>query len=238
MRLAQMQSEFVASVSHALKTPLAKIQLFAETLESGRVSSPDRAMLYQRRIGIQARKLGQLIGALLDFNKFEAGAGRYPLEEVDLRSVLRSAIEPFEDELAQEGYRTDIVLPEERVSVLANGEALQHLFRNLIGNAIKYSPDERFLRIAVSTADGYALTEVTDHGIGIPRREQPKIFRKFYRGGRAVAMAISGSGIGLAIVNHVARVHNGRVSVTSVPGQGSTFKVRLKIIAESPAVQG
>jgi two-component system phosphate regulon sensor histidine kinase PhoR len=233
MLLAHMKSEFVASVSHDLKTPLAKIQLFAETLESGRVRSPEKAETYYRVIGAQARKLSIMIGELLDFSKIESGVREYPLEELDLCAVLRSALEMFEDELSRGRFTADISIPDIEVPVLANGEGLQQLFSNLISNALKYSPAERFLRVSLSTANGWARIELTDHGIGIPRGEQQKIFGKFYRGKGAVAMAATGSGIGLAIAENVVNAHEGTISVNSVPGQGSTFVVDLPLLPES-----
>lgn len=238
VRLAEMKSEFVSSVSHELKTPLAKIQLYAETLESGRARTPEKAAAYQRVISAQARKLSQLIGALLDFSKIEDGVRRYALEEIDLRSVLRASIEMFDHELSQDGYVVETVLPPTEVSVLGNGEGLQQLFGNLISNALKYSSTERYLRVALSTVAGRALVEVTDRGIGIPRREQRKIFKKFHRGSGALAMEATGSGIGLTIVDHVLRGHGGTISVSSSPGQGSTFTVELPLMVASTEGQG
>ncbi|MBI2834081.1 MAG: HAMP domain-containing histidine kinase [Acidobacteria bacterium] len=231
VQLAHMKSEFVASVSHDLKTPLAKIQLFAETLESGRARTPEKAEAYYRIISAQARKLGQLIGTLLDFSKIEAGVRSYPREELDLRAVLRSSIEMFEHELSHD-YTVEALLPDTEVPVLGNADGLLQLFGNLINNALKYSPEERFLRVALSTSNGQAVVEVTDHGIGIPRDEQRRIFNKFYRGAGAVAINATGSGIGLTIVEHVARAHGGTISVTSTPRQGSTFKIVLPLASE------
>jgi signal transduction histidine kinase len=233
MLLAHMKSEFVASVSHDLKTPLAKIQLFADTLQSGRVRSREKAENYYRVISAQARKLSIMIGELLDFSKIESGVREYPLEELDLCAVLRSTLEMFEDELSRGQFTVEIDIPDSEVPVLANGEGLQQLFANLISNALKYSPNERFLQVALSTANGWARIELTDHGIGIPRGEQQKIFGKFYRGKGAVAMAATGSGIGLAIAENVVNAHEGTISVNSVPGQGSTFVVDLPLLTES-----
>jgi signal transduction histidine kinase len=233
MLLAHMKSEFVASVSHDLKTPLAKIQLFADTLQSGRVRSREKAENYYRVISAQARKLSIMIGELLDFSKIESGVREYPLEELDVCAVLRSTLEMFEDELSRGLFTVEISIPDVEVPVLANGEGLQQLFANLISNALKYSPNERFLRVALSTANGWARIELTDRGIGIPRGEQQKIFGKFYRGKGAVAMAATGSGIGLAIAENVVNAHEGTISVNSVPGQGSTFIVDLPLLTES-----
>jgi two-component system sensor histidine kinase SenX3 len=115
---------------------------------------------------------------------------------------------------------------------------LQQVFQNLISNAVKYSPRERYLRVVLSTSGARALVKVTDRGIGIPRREQSKIFTKFYRTSGAVAIAVTGSGIGLAIVTHVLQAHGGRISVASVPGQGSTFTVELPLIRETTEAYG
>lgn len=238
MRLSEMKSEFVASVSHELKTPLAKIQLFADTLESGRARSPEKANAYHRVISTQARKLSHLIGELLDFSRIEAGVKQYALEEIDLRAVLRTSIEMFDHEFSKDDYVVEIILPDRDVPVLGNGEGLQQVFENLISNALKYSPRERYLRVVLSTAGARALVEVADRGIGIPRREQQKIFTKFYRTTGALAMAATGSGIGLAIVVHVLRAHGGRISVASVPGQGSTFTVELPLMSEATEAHG
>lgn len=233
MLLADMKSQFVAGVSHDLKTPLTKIQLFADTLESGRVRSPEKAKGYYRVISAQARKLSIMIGELLDFSKIETGFREYPLEELDLCAVLRSSLEMFEDELSSGRFLVEVNTPNSEVPVLANAEGLQQLFSNLISNTLKYSPTDRFLRVALSTANQWARIELTDHGIGIPRSEQQKIFGKFYRGKGALAMAPTGSGIGLAIAENVVNAHEGTLSVNSVPGEGSTFIVELPLLPES-----
>ncbi|HYU80983.1 MAG TPA: HAMP domain-containing sensor histidine kinase [Vicinamibacterales bacterium] len=232
LRVSRMKSEFVASVSHDLKTPLAKIQLFADTLESGRARTPEKASAYHKVISTQARRLGHLIGELLDFSKIEAGVKQYQFEEIDLSAVLRSSIELFDHELSNEKYVVQVNLPPGEVPVMGNAEALQQVFDNLISNAVKYSPREKYLGIRLGTVNSHAVVEVTDHGIGIPRREHGKIFTKFYRSPGALALAATGSGIGLAIVDHVLRAHRGQISVASAPGQGSTFRVELPLNIE------
>jgi signal transduction histidine kinase len=233
VRLAEMKSEFVASVSHDLKTPLAKIQLFADTLESGRARTREKEQYYHRVISHQSRKLAHLIGELLDFSKIEAGVRDYRLEELDLRAIVQASIEVFDHELTRDCYELEVSLPDREVPVLGSPEALHQLFGNLIANALKYSTSERFLRVTVSVDEDNASVEITDRGIGIPKREQRKIFRKFYRGSGAIGIAATGSGIGLAIVDHVVRAHGGSVSVSSVPGQGSTFTVKLPLCVEA-----
>ncbi|MGH9348320.1 MAG: sensor histidine kinase [Vicinamibacterales bacterium] len=226
-RLSEMKSEFVASVSHELKTPLAKILLFAETLASGRAPTAAKADEYYRIIIAQARKLSRLIGALLDFGRIEAGVRQYPVEEVDLRDVLQDAFEAFEQELTLNHFTCELVVPDHDVPVLGNAEGLQQLFENLISNALKYSGAERALKLELHTDDSEAIVDVTDRGVGIPRREHRRIFQRFYRGADATARNVAGSGVGLSIVEHVVRGHGGRVTVQSTPGAGSRFRVVL-----------
>lgn len=235
MRLSEMKSEFVASVSHDLRTPLAKIQLYADTLEAGRVSSQQRVDVYYRVIGSQAKKLAQLLQELMDFSKIEAGVREYAMEHIDLSDVLRATLETFEQDLAQ-GWTLEVDLPGAPVHAMANADGLQQVFNNLISNAIKYSGDDRYLRVTLQTVDGYATLDFTDHGIGIPRREHRKIFKKFYRGAQATSAA-TGSGIGLAIVHHVVRAHGGTIAVASGAGAGTTFTVRLPVLREATEAQ-
>lgn len=229
-QLARMQKEFVASISHDLITPLAKIQLFAETLESGNAVAAQKAAMYQRRIRIQASKLSELIGALLDFSRYESST-RYQREEIDLRAVLANSIELFEDDLILHRVKLELVLPDGEVPVLANSRGLQQVFSNLITNALKYSPRDPFLRVTLVVSAGLARIEFIDHGLGIARRERRKIFRTFYRGSAAATTAASGSGIGLAIVAQVLRAHDGSIDVKSETGMGSTFTVELPIVS-------
>jgi signal transduction histidine kinase len=229
VHLARMKSEFLSSVSHDLKTPLAKIQLFADTLAAGRAKTPARALEYYQIIGGQARKLAYIIGGMLDFAKIEAGVREYPLEEIDLRGVVQSCVASFQEELAVEGFTVETSFPDVEVPVRGNSEALQQLLGNLITNAIKYSDQERFLRVSVMIVKSHATIIVADHGIGVPCGEERRIFKKFYRVS-SVATQVCGSGLGLAIVEHVARAHNGRVFVASSPGAGSTFVVELPLL--------
>jgi signal transduction histidine kinase len=224
-------------VSHDLKTPLAKIQLYADTLQSGHATSREKFEAYLGVIIAQSKRLSHLIQELMDFGRIEAGVRQYAMDVLDLREVLRTTLDNFDTELTREGVTTEIELPPQPVRILGSDEGLQQLFDNLISNALKYSPEERYLRVALSTTDGHALVEVTDHGIGVPPRERRRIFQKFYRGD-AVASVATGSGIGLAIVAHVARAHGGNVTVSSNGARGSTFTVKLPLVDENAEVWG
>ena len=235
-RVSDLKADFMASVSHELKTPLAKIQLFAETLESGRARTPEKANEYYSIIRIQAKKLGYLIGMMLDFAKIEAGVRQYEIEEISLQPVVETALSSFEDELALKGFHVETAFATREIAVLGNTEGLHQLFANLISNAIKFAGDRPYLFVGVSTDGRDALVEVADRGIGIPRREQRKIFRKFYRvSGEAGTTHAPGSGLGLAIVAHVARAHGASVTVESTPGRGARFIVRIPLLDQEVA---
>ena len=233
VRLAEMKSDFVASVSHELKTPLAKIQLFADTLKSGRVRSPEKLQEYAEIISSQAIKLSLQIARILDFGRIEAGRDRYEMEEIDVRAVLSSALRSFEHQLSQNDFDVKLDVPEVEVPLNGNAEKLQQVFENLITNAMKYSESTHRLHVKLHQVNGHVRVDFTDGGIGIAKHDQRKIFRKFYRGRQPRSKAVTGSGLGLAIVDQIVRAHGGRVTVDSAPGQGSTFAVILPAHSEA-----
>jgi signal transduction histidine kinase len=234
VRVAEMKSNFVSSVSHDLKTPLALIQLFAETLELGRLKSTERAHEYYRIINSEARKLTRLINNLLDFSKIEAGLRRYKREPVNLTELTRRVLQSLDSQFRHSQYTVSSQLSAD-VPVLIDPEAAEQALENLLSNAMKYSPDHREISVAVDRVDGFGVVRVTDRGIGIPPRLQRKIFRKFYRVQSDAGSGPQGTGLGLAIVDHVMRGHGGFVRVESEPGRGSTFTLHFPLHAgESP----
>ena len=230
MRLAELKSSFVSSVSHDLKTPLALIQLFAETLELGRMKNADRMQEYYRIINSEARKLTRLINNLLDFSKSEAGLRRYRCEPVDLTAITRHVLDSLDSQFRHNQFSVVRTLGDP-VPVLLDEEAAQQALENLLSNAMKYSPDHREIAVEVKRVAGYGAVSVTDHGIGIPGRLQRRIFRKFYRIQSDAGTGPQGTGLGLAIVDHVMRGHGGFVHVDSEPGRGSTFTLHFPLFA-------
>jgi signal transduction histidine kinase len=230
LRVAEMKSSFVSSVSHDLKTPLALIQLFAETLELGRLRNTERAQEYYRIINSEARKLTRLINNLLDFSKIEAGLRSYKKVPVDLTELTRGVLESLESQFQHNQFSVEARLDSE-VPVLIDREAAVQAIENLISNAMKYSPEHREILVAVDRDHGYGVVRVTDRGIGVPARLQSKIFRKFYRVQTDAGSGPQGTGLGLAIVDHVMRGHAGFVRVTSEPGAGSTFTLHFPLYA-------
>ena len=228
VRVAEMKSNFVSSVSHDLKTPLALIQLFAETLELGRLKSTERAHEYYRIINSEARKLTRLINNLLDLSKIEAGLRRYKREPVNLTELTRHVLQSLDSQFRHSQYSVTSQLAID-VPVLIDKEAAEQALENLLSNAMKYSPDHREIIVSVDRVDGYGVVRVIDRGIGIPVRLQRKIFRKFYRIQSDAGSGPQGTGLGLAIVDHVMRGHGGFVRVDSEPGRGSTFTLHFPL---------
>jgi signal transduction histidine kinase len=230
VRLAELKSNFVSSVSHDLKTPLALIQLFAETLELGRMKNSDRAPEYYRIINSEARKLTRLINNLLDFSKIEAGLRLYRREPRDLTEVTRHVLESLDSQFRHNQFTVTSRL-DGPVPVVIDPEAAEQALENLLSNAMKYSPEHRDIQVEVARDGQHGVVRVTDHGVGIHPRFQRRIFRKFYRIQTDAGSGPQGTGLGLAIVAHVMRGHGGFVRVSSNPGQGSTFSLHFPLYA-------
>jgi signal transduction histidine kinase len=237
VRVAELKSNFVASVSHDLKTPLALIQLFAETLELGRVRTPERAQEYYRIINGEAKKLTRLIENILDFSRMEAGLRPYRMEPADLRESVTKVLARMETQFSQGHFEVATAIAPDLPRILADERAAEQAIENLLANAMKYSGESRRIEVAARRADGHIVISVRDHGIGISRREQGRIFRKFYRVQRELGGGPQGTGLGLAIVDHTMRGHGGFVRVESEPDQGSTFSLHFPIPSEN-AFQG
>jgi signal transduction histidine kinase len=231
VRVAELKSNFVSSVSHDLKTPLALIQLFAETLELGRLKNTDRAHEYYRIINSEARKLTRLINNLLDFSKIEAGLRRYKLEPVDLGALTRRLVDSLDSQFRHNQFNVTVRVAEPLPPVLLDPEATEQALENLLSNAMKYSPEHRDILVEVDAVDGYGRVRVSDHGVGIEPKLQRKIFRKFFRIQHDAGTGPQGTGLGLAIVEHIMRGHNGFVRVDSELGRGSTFTLHFPVFA-------
>jgi len=231
VRLAELKSNFVSSVSHDLKTPLALIQLFAETLELGRLKNTERAHEYYRIINSEARKLTRLINNLLDFSKIEAGLRKYQLQPLDLRDVTRRVVESLQSQFRHNQFTVTLQAPDQPLTVMLDSEAAEQALENLLSNAMKYSPEHREIIVEVAGDGGYGVVRVRDRGIGIPARLQRRIFQKFFRVQTDAGSGPQGTGLGLAIVDHVMRGHDGFVRVDSEPGRGSTFTLHFPLYA-------
>jgi signal transduction histidine kinase len=233
VRVAELKSNFVASVSHDLKTPLALIQLFAETLELGRVRTPERAQEYYRIINGESKKLTRLIENILDFSRMEAGLRPYRMEPADLTEAVTKVLAQLETQFSQGNFSVTTKIEPDLPRILADTGAAEQAIENLLANAMKYSGEAKHIEVEAKRAHGHIVVSVTDHGIGISRREQGRIFRKFYRVQRDLGGGPQGTGLGLAIVDHTMRGHGGFVRVESEPEHGSTFSLHFPIPSEN-----
>ncbi|MGD9904101.1 MAG: sensor histidine kinase [Vicinamibacterales bacterium] len=229
VRLAELKSNFVASVSHDLKTPLALIQLFAETLELGRVRTPERAAEYYRIINDEAKKLTRLIENILDFSRMEAGLRPYRTAPADLGAVTCDVVGRMRSQIDQGRFTVTTTVEPGLPAVDIDTGAVQQAIENVLANAMKYSRERRDIDVGVTRRGAALHVTVTDHGIGIDKRDLRRIFRKFYRVDSGLGGGPQGTGLGLAIVEHTMRGHGGAVTVQSEPGRGSVFTLAFPI---------
>ncbi len=237
LRLSRLKSDFVANVSHELKTPLALIRLFAETLELGRVPSEDKAKQYYRVINKESQRLTQLINNILDFSRIEAGRKEYRFRPADVGAVVREVVESYRFSIEQQGFELEVTVADDLPGAVVDPEALSQALLNLVNNAIKYSGDGRYIGLEVRKGQGGIVIAVTDRGVGIPGAEQKKIFEKFYRVEDTLIHTTKGSGLGLALVQHIMDAHGGSVELDSEPGKGSTFRLIVPL-APAPRLGG
>ncbi|MCL4523993.1 MAG: HAMP domain-containing histidine kinase [Acidobacteria bacterium] len=233
MALARLKADFVANVSHELRTPLALIRLYAETLEMGRLTNPDKPQEYYRIIREESERLSALINNILDFSRIEAGRKEYDFHETNLAELVRSTLEAYRYQIEQNGFAFESRIADDVPPVRVDREAIARSLLNLVNNAVKYSSNDKFLGVNLYRANGSVKLEVVDHGIGIPSAEQNKIFEKFYRVGDPLVHNTKGSGLGLSLVRHIVQAHGGNVSVESTPGKGSKFTIALPIAASA-----
>jgi len=227
--MARLKADFVANVSHDLKTPLSVIRMFGETLEMGRLPDETARREYYRVITRESERLTRLIDNVLDFSRIESGRQTYVRVPTAVEPLVRETLEAFSVPLAQQGFKVDVQMAPDLPEASLDAEAVGQALANLIDNAIKYSSEHKSVTISACVADGRLALTVADEGIGIPRAEQRRIFDKFYRVGRSETQGRRGSGVGLALVRHVAEAHGGRVTVDSRPGEGSRFTLWLPL---------
>ncbi|MGH9546354.1 MAG: sensor histidine kinase [Terriglobales bacterium] len=235
MALARLKSDFVSNVSHELRTPLSLIRLYAETLEMGRLTSPEKYQEYYRIIRKESERLTALINNILDFSRIEAGRKEYDFRETDLSELVHNTLDSYRYQLEQSGFQFEEKI-DEVPSMRVDREAMARSLLNLVNNALKYSQDRKYIGVNLYRDNGSVKLEVVDQGIGIPHQEQQKIFEKFYRVGDPLVHNTKGSGLGLSLVRHIVQAHGGEVSVDSAPGQGSKFTIVLPVkSAQQPA---
>ncbi|MCA1633781.1 MAG: HAMP domain-containing histidine kinase [Acidobacteria bacterium] len=230
MRLSQMKQDFVSNVSHELRTPLSSIRVFGEFMKLGRVREPEKITEYGEHIETESRRLTQLINNILDFSKIESGRKTYHFERVCVEELIAETLKCCEVRLRQSDFRIVFEGPTEALSpAVLDRDAVAQALMNLLDNSVKYSEhaESKEVIVRLGERDGRIRISVTDHGVGIAREEQKKIFEKFYRVSTGLVHDVKGSGLGLALVKHIVEAHRGAVTVESEPGRGSTFTILL-----------
>jgi len=229
MALARLKSDFVSNVSHELRTPLSLIRLYAETLEMGRLKTPEKYHEYYSIIRKESERLTALINNILDFSRIEAGRKEYDFRETDMRELVHNTLESYRYQIEQHGFAFEEKIADDVPTMRVDREAMARSLLNLVNNALKYSQDQKFIGVNLFRDNGSVKLEVEDHGIGIPTHEQTKIFEKFYRVGDPLVHNTKGSGLGLSLVRHIVQAHGGDVAVDSAPGRGSKFTITLPV---------
>jgi two-component system phosphate regulon sensor histidine kinase PhoR len=237
-RLAALKSDFVANVSHELKTPLALVRMFGELLLEGRVADDRKRKQYLSIIVGESERLTALIENVLDFAKVERGKAAYSFDRGDVGEVAARAVEVLRHRAEREGVTIGFAVDEAMPPARIDARALELAVINLVDNAIKYAKDGGRVDVAVGARDRKVTIRVADRGPGIDEDEQDRIFERFVRGKRAGEGQVRGSGIGLALVKHIAESHGGRVTVASPvtdDAKGTAFTITLPALPPDPA---
>jgi signal transduction histidine kinase len=229
--LAIRQMEFVAGISHELRTPLAVIESAADNLAKRRVESPNRIQQYGELIQTEGRRLSDLVEQTLAYSGVQAGKQRYDFKPTRILEVIDEALAEYDSSFSKMGWKVEKVIESSLPPVSADAAVLKGVIKNLVGNALKYAPDGKWLRVTARAVDGWRGTEVqvaiADHGPGIDSTDMPHIFEPFYRGQRIVASPVPGTGLGLSLVRRHMQAHGGRVSVRNNNGTGAEFALHL-----------
>jgi nitrogen-specific signal transduction histidine kinase len=227
--VARLQSDFVAAVSHEFRSPLTTVRQMAEMLDEDRVPTEERRHKYYRILAAEAARLQRLVETLLNFGRMESGAERYRFADLDASALVREVVTEIAPRARESGKTIEIDGPD-AMRVRADQDALSMALRNLIDNAIKYSPGQPTVWVRWRQDDARAAICVVDRGVGIPRSEHRTVFDRFARGRAAIEANIKGTGVGLSMVQQIVTAHGGEIRVESEPGRGSTFTLLLPAV--------
>ena len=227
MKLTRIKSDFVSNVSHELRTPLALIRMYAETLLMGRVRTDGKKNEYYTVITKESERLSHLVNTILDFSKMESGKKKYNYTRLDLNQVTREVMEMYSFHLNQKKFIHQVKIYDEELMIKGDRQSISEAVINLLDNAMKYSDKDKDITIETGTDEQFHWVSVTDKGQGIPGNDLTRIFDKFYRVSTALVHDTKGSGLGLALVDYIMKAHDGRISVKSKPGKGSTFRLNF-----------
>ncbi len=225
-RLETVRKDFVANVSHELKTPVTSIKGFVETLLEGGLADKENAPRFLGIVAAHVDRLDAIIDDLLDLSRLEQNTQAVPLEKAEIRPVVERAAECCAPQALAKQIRIGVECPPSLKAAI-HAPLLEQAVKNLVDNAVKYSDEKTKVDVVCTKSGGKIRIEVADQGPGIPKKHLPRIFERFYRVDPARSRELGGTGLGLSIVKHIAQVHNGRVEAQSTLGKGSTFTIVL-----------
>ena len=225
--------EFVSNVSHELRTPLSSIKAMAETLEDGGLGDPSINADFVKRIHIEADRMTTLVNDLLELTSLQSGQADMKPEQVDIASVIREEGNRYVQVARGLGIEANVSVPEDLPRVVAQEDRMRQVVRNLLDNALKFTPEDGWIDLSASASHDTVEVRVSDNGLGIPPESLPHIFERFYKVERS--RRNEGSGLGLAIVKNIVQAYGGEVSVESREGEGSTFSFTLAVAETADA---
>ncbi|MBI5213565.1 MAG: HAMP domain-containing protein [Nitrospirae bacterium] len=228
-RLEDIRKDFVANVSHELRTPISSIKGYAETLLDGKVDSEDNVKEFLGIIYQDSNRLANLIDDLLDLSKIESGKMKMEFEPLEILPIVNRCVNVLEKSAKDKSLPIKLDIPPDLPKVLGDHKRLSQVFLNLLDNAIKYTPEGGSITASIVSKEKVVQVDISDTGIGIPEKDLPRIFERFYRVDKARSRELGGTGLGLSIVKHIVQAHNGQVWVQSTLGQGSTFSFTIPI---------
>ena len=223
LAVARLQTDFVSTVSHEFRTPLASLRHVTELMQEDDDVPPEQRRSFYEVLGRNTERLQRLVESLLDFARMEGGKKPYDFKTMDAGELVEQVVSDFRREVEPRGFTVDLAVAAGSLSVDVDAASLTNAVWNVLDNAVKYSADGRVIRVSVARRpEGVAIT-IRDDGLGIPRQEQKEIFRRFVRGETASRLGIKGTGLGLTMVSHIVRAHGGTIELESEEGAGTTF---------------
>ena len=226
---ARIKSEFVSNVSHELKTPLALIRLFGETLELEDIQDKKKRQKFSHIITRETKRLSHLVENVLDFSRIDAGRKEYNFEEADIVQIVSHTIEAYRYYLKDQDFEFVTSISDKPILIWMDKDAISQALLNLVSNAEKFSRERKYIGVKMVQKDGEVWIDVEDKGPGIPESSIKQIFNKFDRGVGELSREVQGSGLGLTIVKHIVESHGGRIDVESRIGEGSHFILKLPL---------
>lgn len=234
LHLAKVKSDFVSNVSHEIRTPLALISMYAETLQLGRLKDDNKRQKYYDIIYRETQRLSGIVNNILNFSKIESGRQKLTFGKVEINQIADEVLSNYGYHFREKGFTVNKQIDETLADIKGDNQAITECLINLIDNAIKYSNDVKEISLSTGQSGNYQYIKVCDKGIGISEKEQKHIFDKFYRVTKGhLAHHAKGSGLGLSIVMHLVKGHNGKIELDSQEGKGSCFKILFPINNQS-----